>query len=79
MKQRSVEMYVGLQGGGEGGIWYTTFIDIPADTSEERLGEVAEAACLAALQAEGVDTVAFVGVYWEGDEEEDEGGEGEGE
>lgn len=76
MKTREIEMYVGLdhQGLGQGGDWYTTYVEIPADTPADKIREVAEQALTEKLDAEGTSTlsVAFIGVYSIPDEEEED-------
>lgn len=69
-----VEMYVGIDhaGLGQSGDWYTTYIEIPCDTPANEVAEVAEATLTRALDEEGVENVAFVGVYnVPGDDEDD--------
>lgn len=58
-----IEMYVGVAGtGGDTGEWYTTHVDIPLSTPDNKVGQVATKRLEAALKAERADYV-FVGVY----------------
>lgn len=62
-KKRSVEMYVGeASSSGESGTWYTTYVDIPADTPEAKIREIA----MERLYRELLDkneSFSFYGVY----------------
>lgn len=72
---RSIEMYVGIY---EGNLqtWFTDFIDIPTNTPEDKLDEVAEAAMTKRLEEQKPPlSVAFVGVFCINDEEEEDGAE----
>ena len=60
-KTRPIEMYYGYaEGNGDYGSWGTDYVDIPIDTPEDKIAEVAKE--IAKNEYEG-DDLAFVGVY----------------
>lgn len=62
-KTRQVEMIVCLPNtAGDVGMWHTEYVEVPADTPEARIGDVADAKLRAAYEAQNQD-VAFIGVY----------------
>ena len=69
-KTRTVEMYVGVHE-GNAQTWFTEFVDIPADTPEDKVGEVAEKKLLRRLEKTDLQ-VAFVGVYNDSYEEDED-------
>lgn len=64
MKTRQIEMYVGraTDAGGQGGEWWTTYVDIPADTPEDKIEDVARKVLWEHLEKESADA-SFLGVY----------------
>ncbi|NIM22235.1 MAG: hypothetical protein GTN64_07455 [Candidatus Latescibacteria bacterium] len=49
-KTREIEMYVGRGlGGGDSGDWWTTYVEIPADTPEDKIESVAKKCLLKIL------------------------------
>ena len=67
MKTRSVEMYVGIYQ-GNARTWFTHFVDVPRDTPEDKLSEVAQAAMFKELEKNPNLMVAFVGIYNDSDD-----------
>ena len=58
MKTRAVEMYIGI--GTDFGTWSTEYVDIPIDTPDDKIEEVA----IAKEKEDGVvDNFVFCGVY----------------
>jgi len=57
----TVEVAVGVTHGDSSGHWYTDWVEIPADTPEDRIQEVAQGKFLA--EYEGDEIVAFVVAY----------------
>ena len=57
---RPIEMYYGYSYGGDSGSWETDYVDIPIDTPEEEIEQVAKE--IAKNEYQG-DDLAFVGVY----------------
>ena len=55
-KTRPIEMYVGE--GSDSGTWYTEYVDIPIDTPEDKIEEVAKDQA----RNDFIDFV-FIGVY----------------
>lgn len=75
-KTRTVEMYVGEAALGEShGMWNTDYVDIPADTPEDKIAEVAERAMWKQLEEQKAGNVVFIGVYHIPDVEEEEDGQ----
>ena len=73
VKTRQIEMYVGIaEGGGDCGSWSTDYVDIPADTAEDKIAEVAEKILRKEMEKDGTENVAFVGVYHVPDADEEE-------
>lgn len=65
MKTRQIEVYVGWYDH----TWSTDWVDIPADTAEEKVEETAIAALWAAFANDQPDEpIAFVGVYCTNDD-----------
>jgi len=59
-KIRPIEMYYGYSYGDDHGSWGTDYVEIPVDTPEDKIAEVAKE--IAINEYEG-DDLAFVGVY----------------
>jgi len=58
METRAVEMYIGI--GTDWGTWSTEYVDIPIDTPDDKIEEVA----VAKVKEDGVvDNFVFCGVY----------------
>jgi len=71
MKTRNIEMYVGEAHGGDSGEWYTKYTEIPIDTPEDKIEEIAKEQTLIDLGIT-VTFIAFVGIYNIPEIEEDE-------
>ena len=76
IKTRPIEMYVGIYQ-GDYQTWDTAFVDIPADTPDDKVEEVAKETLLKELEKQKDLHVAFVGVYctnddWAQEEDDDE-------
>lgn len=69
-KTRQIEMFVATSNGDAAGSWTTDYVDIPLETPEDEIAEVAEEAMREHL-GERTD-VAFVGVYHVPDPEEED-------
>jgi hypothetical protein len=68
---RQIEIFAGHVEPKE---WFTFFVKIPADTPEDRIESLAVEQAEQELTAQGTD-VAFVGVYWIPEIDEDLGDE----
>lgn len=64
-KTRPIEMGICMIGaGGDSGTWETTYIEIPVDTPDDALDQVATDVLIAECEAQGsCDNVAHVWVY----------------
>jgi len=60
MEKRLIEVYIGT--GSDNGTWDTDYVEIPADTPDEKIEQVAIDTSKALLQEQGTDYM-FVGVY----------------
>lgn len=58
MKTRVIEMYIGV--GSDFGTWSTEYVDIPIDTPEEKIEEVAR---IKIMEDELAEDFMFCGVY----------------
>ena len=58
MKTRHIEMYVGT--GGDFGTWFTDYIEIPADTPDDKIETVAKDVARTEFAC---DNFVFCGVY----------------
>jgi len=57
-KVRPVEMYIGISNGSDFGTWYTDYVEIPIDTPENLINDVA-----IEVAKKHLSNIAFVGVY----------------
>jgi hypothetical protein len=67
-KTRTVEYFRGWAGnGGDSGTWDTDYVDIPADTPDDKVQQAIEAAC-ARIEWRDGEAPVLVGLYGDGDD-----------